>query len=237
MGDSLNFNCNWRQGFVPNPQCKDRVGYLVAFEGCGLEEGQYLAQDLEVIHPFNNSEAKYDGLDDFETPCAEAESVKVVGVLEQFFWGGAAGDPFHVTAYISTENQTQIAAKFKTTMETTAVSKLAWWICNYDIVDKVWYEECYIIDPAGYTTGMLNAHDNEPVLSIASEGTRIAPNLDMQVWKMSMEVIPAANQFTCVHYASSAKTKAVKNWGVVIGENPGAALEAARRTSSVRSIM
>jgi hypothetical protein len=147
---SIDLPCAWKSGFVMNPSEKQRVGYLVAFEG--LNMGEYLKQDIDVFTPYNNSESEYGEV----TVDTENTKVTVVGVLDHFSFGGGVGDPLTISAYISAENAQVLSAKMKTTLDTTIVSKLAWWIVNFDEENKIWFEEAYPKDPTT-VKGQLNA--------------------------------------------------------------------------------
>jgi hypothetical protein len=215
---SIDLPCAWKSGFVMNPSEKQRVGYLVAFEG--LNMGEYLKQDIDVFTPYNNSESEYGEV----TVDTENTKVTVVGVLDHFSFGGGVGDPLTISAYISAENAQVLSAKMKTTLDTTIVSKLAWWIVNFDEENKIWFEEAYPKDPTT-VKGQLNAPGGSAVrLHVAAEPTKVAPNIDVNVYNISFEVIPAADATFNFHFASSSKTKFVKNWGLKIGTNAAAAM-------------
>ena len=116
MGHDL--PCDWKAGFVMDPTKKQRVGYLVAFEGLAMQD--YLKKDIEVFSPYNNSETGY----------AEAKvdpdskKITVVGVIKSFSFGGGVGGPICISAYISAQNQEQIKATLKAaTLKSTIVKK------------------------------------------------------------------------------------------------------------------
>jgi hypothetical protein len=52
----------------------------------------------------------------------------------------------------------------------------------------------------------------------------VAPNVDVNVYNMYFEMIPAANTTFSFHFATSGKTKFVRNWGLKIGTNAAAAV-------------
>lgn len=210
--------CDWQSGFVMDPTKKQRVGYLVHFQG--LNMGEFLKQDIDVFTPYSNSEAQYGEI----TIDKDHGKVTVVGVIESFSWGGGVGDPICISAYISAENAQIIQAKRKGTLDTTLVSKLAWWIANFDTENKVWFEEAYPKDPATLAA-QLNAPGGTDVrLHVADVPTRVAPTIDVNVYNMYLEVVPAANSTYALHFASSSKTNFVRNWGLKIGTNAAAAV-------------
>lgn len=214
----LDLACDWKSGFVMDPQKKQRVGYLVFFEG--LNMGEFLKQDIEVFTPYNNSETNYADI----TIDSDTGKATCVGVIDSFMFGGAVGDPLCISAYISAENAEVLAAKMKTSLDTTKVTKFAWWIVNFDEENKVWYEEAYPLDPTS-VSGQVNAPGgNEVKLHVAQEPTKIASNIDVNVYNLYFEVIPAADSTFNFQFATSSKTKYVKNWGLKVGSNAAAAM-------------
>lgn len=210
--------CDWKSGFVMNPERKQRVGYLIYFEG--LNMGEYLKPDIDVYTPYNSSEANYGEVELDQ----DNNKITCVGVLDSFSWGGGVGDALGMSAYISAENAEVLSAKLKTTLDTNIVSQLAWWIVNFDEENKVWYEEAFPLEPTD-VQGQINAPPGgEMRLHVASEATKVAPNIDVNVYNMYVEVIPAANATFNFHFATSMKTKYVKNWGLKIGTNAEAAM-------------
>lgn len=215
---ALDLTCDWRSGFVMDPQKKQRVGYLVHFEGLNMDD--FLKQDIEVFTPYNSSETNYGEVD----VDADNTKVTVVGVLDSFYWGGGVGDPVVLSSYISAENAEVLSAKMKTTLDTNIVSNFAWWIVNFDEENKVWYEEAYPLDPET-CSGQINAPGGKDMkISVASAATKVHPQVDVNVYNFYVEVIPAANSTFNFHFATSMKTKYVKNWGLKIGTNAEAAM-------------
>lgn len=212
--------CDWKAGFVMNPQQKQRVGYLVQFQGLNMDD--FLKPDIDVFTPYNYPDASYSEAE-LDT---DAGKVTTVGVIDHFSFGGGVGDPICISAYISAENAEVLAAKTKSTLDTTVVSNLAWWIVNFDEENKAWYEECYPLEPTALN-GQLNAPGGSDVrLTVAQEPTKVAPTIDINVYNMYFEVIPAASGTFTMHFATSAKTKFVRNWGLMIGGNAAAAMGA-----------
>ena len=203
--------CDWKSGFVMDPSKKQRVGYLVSFQG--LDMGEYFKQDIEVFSPYTNSQAEYGDVEmDNETG-----KVTCTGVIESFSFAGGVGDPICISAYISAENAEIIKAKLKTTLPTNIVSPLSYWIVNFDEENKVWYEEAFPKDPTEMA-GQLNAPGGQDVrLQVSDEPTKIGPQIDINVYNIYFEVIPAANSTYTMHFATSSQTKFVRNWGLKIG--------------------
>lgn len=214
----IDLPCDWRSGFVMDPQKKQRVGYLVNFQG--LNMGEFLKQDVEVFSPYNNSETQYSSV----TVDAETTKVTCVGVIDSFSFGGGVGDALCISAYISAENAEVLQAKTKSTLDTTIISNLSWWISNFDEENKAWYEEAFPKDPTE-VKGQLNAPGGKDIkLTVAQEPTKVAPNIDVNVYNVYFEVIPAADATFALHFATSSKTKYVKNWGLKVGTNAAAAM-------------
>jgi hypothetical protein len=204
-----------------DPTKKQRVGYLVYFQG--LDMGDFLNQDVQVFTPYSNATANYGEV----TLDKDSGKATVVGVIESFSFGGGVGDPICISAYISAENAMNISAKLKTTLVTTTVKKLGWWICNFDEENKVWFEEAFPKDPTTLI-GQLNAPGGKDIrLQVAAEATKIAPNVDVNVYNIYFEVVPAANSTYALHFASSAKTNFIRNWGLKVGTMAEAAAASA----------
>jgi hypothetical protein len=211
-------SCDWKSGFVMSPANKPRVGYLLSLEGLGL--GSALTADLGVFTPFN-----IDGSPNYTGVTIAEGKVTCVGVIENFSWGGGVGDPVCISAYISSDNANMIGAKLKETIKTTAITKLAWWIVNYDQTDKkVWYEEAYPATPLAITAQLNSGGGQNYRLSVAEQGTVVAPNIDVKVHSLYIEAVPAANQTCVFHFATSSDKKFVKNWGLKVGATPAAAI-------------
>lgn len=215
---SFNLPCDWKSGFMMDPTKKQRVGYLISFQG--LDMGEFLKPDIEVFSPYNNATKTYNDM------VLDATSGKATctGVIESLSWAGGVGDPICISAYVSAENGVILSGKLKTTLVTTKVTKLAWWICNFDEENKVWFEEASPKDPTS-VTGQLNAPGGKDIrLAVASTPTKVAPNVDVNVYNIYFEVIPAGNSTFTFQFASSSKTNYVKNWGLKIGTNAASAM-------------
>jgi hypothetical protein len=203
-----------------DPSKKQRVGYLVDFTG--LDMGEYLKKDIEVFTPFGTgadptySELKLSG--------AGKDQFTVTGIIESLTYNGGVGDPICVSAYISAQNAEIIKGKMKGTLKTTVVKSLSWWICNFDEENKSWFEEAYPKEPTK-VAGQLNAPGGKDIrLQVADDPTKVAQNVDVNVYSLYFEVVPAANQVYSLHFATSRETKFVRNWGLKIGTLNAAAM-------------
>jgi hypothetical protein len=201
-----------------DPTKKQRVGYLVAFDGIGLSTP--LAQDVQVFTPYNveGAATNYDKLTITE------DKVSVVGVLDNFSWAGGVGDPMCFSAYMSAENAMLIKGLLKMTLKTTSIKQLAWWIANFDEESKAWFDESHPKAPTAITA-QLNAPGKSDVrLMVADEPTKIASNIDVNVYNIYFEVVPAANQSYDFHFATAASKNFIKRWGLTVGTQAAAAL-------------
>jgi len=210
----LDLSCDWKAGFVMDPMKKQRVGYLVHFQG--LNMGEFLKPDIDVFSPFTHaSDPTYKEMKINK----DTRKVTCVGVIESFSFGGGVGDPLCISAYISAENATVLAAKLKTTLDTNVVKKLGFWICNFDEENKAWFEEGYPKEPVTMV-GQINAPGGKDLrIAVSPEATKVASNIDVNVYNLYFEIIPAADSTYALHFANSAQTKYVRNWGLKVGTN------------------
>jgi len=213
----FDYPCNWKAGFVMDPTKKQRFGYVTALNGFGL--AATLTQDITVYTPFNTGAAPtYAGLT-YTAPTKDAPtgSAKVVAVIEHFSWGGGVGDPISISMYMSQENAKQIKALQQLTLKTTTIKSLGWWMANFDEETKQWFEQANPLTPAT-VTGQINAPGKADIrLHVANDAEKVAPNIDVNVYNVHIEVVPAANVQHTLHFADSATMKVVKSWGLVVG--------------------
>jgi len=193
---------------------KPMVGYVTAFEGLGMTG--FLKEDIEVFSPWNADaqEAKVLTFD------SSNKKATVAAVVESYHWGGGVADPVCISCYISAQNAEQLKGKLKGTLATTTIKKFSWWIFKFDEENKKWYEVAYPLGNAseGYITGQLNAPGGKDVrIRIADLPTKVHPTIDINVYNLYFEVVPAADKTANFHFASSAQTKYVTNWGMKIG--------------------
>jgi hypothetical protein len=216
-----NFPCAWKDGFMMDPVKKQRVGYLTDFNGLGLAAA--LAKDISAYCPFNNASAPaYAGLGGITE-----NKVTVTAVLENVSWNGGVGDPISISMYMSSENSNLLKTLKQMTLKTTSILKMGWWIANFDEVTKTWYEETYPKAPV-YVTGQVNAVSKTDVrMHIADEAVKISPNIDVSVYNVYMEIVPAANATQTYTISSSPTMTICAPWGVVVGTLPGKAVPAA----------
>lgn len=211
--------CDWRSGFVMDPTKKQRFGYLIDLHGLGL--GQPLPADIKVYTPFNagaSGQLKYSELKlTGATPEKPIGTANVVAVIDHFSWSGGVGDPISISCYVSSENGKQLKSLQQLTLKTTTISSLAWWIADFDEETKKWFEEAFPIAPK-HITGQVNAPGKNDIrLHVSTAPEKVAPNIDINVYNLQFEVVPAANQQCTFHFANSSTKKVVKSWGLVVG--------------------
>lgn len=219
----IDLTCDWKSGFVMNPTKKQRCGYLVGFNGLGLNEEPSKDNDaykIRVFTPFNAPSSEYASVtvDDVDGQ----KMLNCLGVIESFHFEGGVGDPICISAYVSSEFANQLKAKQKASLATTTISKLGWWIVNYDVDSKSWFEEAFpkgaTDSPGDFVKGQLNASGGTDVrLSIAEAPTMIAPNMDVQVFNIYFEVVPASDATYALSFRQGATKAFVKGWGLQVG--------------------
>lgn len=220
---AIDLTCDWKSGFVMDPTRKQRCGYLVGFNGLGLNQEPDKENDafkIRVFTPYNAADKEYANVtvDDMDGQ----KVLNCVGIIESFSFAGGVGDPICISAYVSSEFANQLKAKQKASLETTVIKKLGWWIVNYDVDDKSWFEEGFpkgnTDSGDGFVMGQLNASGGKDVrLSIADAPTLISPNLDIQVFNIYFEIVPASDTTYALAFRQG-KTKAfVKGWGLQVG--------------------
>jgi hypothetical protein len=218
---AIDLPCDWKSAFLLDPTKKQRCGYLVAFNGLDLATEPTKDADeykISVFTPFNAEATEYTTV----APATNDDGLRTVdciGIIESFSWAGGAGDPICISAYVSTEFANQLKAKQKTSLSTTAIKKLGWWVVNYDVENKAWFEEAFPKTADGVVTGQLNARGGKDVaLAIADEATAIAANIDVQVFNIYFEVVPGANMAYALRFAQGKTKPFVKGWGLQVGK-------------------
>jgi len=216
----FNYSCDWRSGFVMDPSKKQRVAYLVWFQG--LDMGDFFKQDIQVFSPYEAATAEYTEVGSLWVK--DSGKMTATGVIESLNYNGGVGDPICVSAYISAENGQTLKAKMQGTLATTKISKFAWWMVNFDEENKTWFEESFPKEPVTMK-GQLNADAAGSVrITVANEPTKVAHNIDVNVYNVYFEIVPAAESTYALTFATSSKTKFVRNWGLKVGTNAAAAM-------------
>ena len=211
---SIDLPCDWKSGFLMDPTNKQRCGYLTAFNGLDLGTEPTKDADeykISVFTPFNAEAPEYTQVAPTQNDDG-LRTIDCIGIIDHFSWGGGAGDPICIGAYVSTEFANQLKAKQKTTLTTTAIKKLGWWIVNYDVENKCWFEEAFPKAADGFVTGQLNAQGGKAV------ALQIAANIDVQVFQVYFEIVPGANMTYALRFAQGKTKPFVKGWGLQVGK-------------------
>jgi hypothetical protein len=208
----FDYQCDRESGFVQDPNSHNRVGYITALDGLGLTHPA--TPDLTVSIPYSG-QPNYPGIT-FTQPGEGnlPRTSSVVGVIEQLSWEGGVGDPIAIDFWCSQENATKIKALQQSVLTTTKVNQLGWWIIDFDQETKVWFEQSY---PAtGAITGSISGKD-DPALDVDLTPVPAKDGIDVNVYKITISVAPAANLQFALAFANSAEKQVVKSWGLVVG--------------------
>jgi len=213
------YECAKESGFIPDPNEHKRCGYITALSGFNLTAPIKLDADLQVFTPYNNPQLNYSPA----TPTTAGSSsalgkLKVVGVIEKFAWNGGVGDPLQIDFYVSQQNAVKLKTAQQSTLTSSRVDTLGWWIINFDQELKKWFEQSYptMDNPGGLVTGIVGPQDN-PELNVDLNGVPAKDGIDVMVYKVSIQVAPGANQMYTLNFANSANMNNVKSWGLVVG--------------------
>ncbi len=212
---SYSFSCNWKAGLIMDPANTHRVGYLTEFNGIGLPAP--LAKDLDVKCPYNNATAPaYLGLG-LSSPVSQKPIVgSVVAALQSVSWGGGIGDVFAFQCYMSQENAVQLKTLQQQTLRNTRVHTIGWWITNYDLEPKVWFEELYPKSPV-YPCGQINVVGKSVRLDVSLLPAQVAPHVEDYVYSVSFEIAPLPGFPSVIHISSSSSQHVERSWGPIVG--------------------
>jgi hypothetical protein len=193
----FDYDCDMSYAFVPDPNQQERVGYVTAFAGLGL--AQALKADLTVTNPLTRA----------TTP--------VVGVIAQFEWAGAVGDPLKIDMYVSQENAAQLKVLQQQALKTTKVTALNFSIINYDQETKQWFTQAAPQNPP--LSGIVPGGQN-PELNVDLTPVPVKEGIEVNVYQVSVQIAPGANQAYTLTFANSSTKPVVKAWGLVTGSLP-----------------
>jgi hypothetical protein len=191
----FDYDCDMSYAFVPDPNKQERVGYVTAFAGLA----QALKADLTVTNPLTRA----------TTP--------VVGVIAQFEWAGAVGDPLKIDMYVSQENAAQLKVLQQQALKTTKVTALNFSIINYDQETKQWFTQAAPQNPP--LSGIVPGGQN-PELNVDLTPVPVKEGIEVNVYQVSVQIAPGANQAYTLTFANSSTKPVVKAWGLVTGSLP-----------------
>jgi hypothetical protein len=214
------FECDAKSGFIANPNAHSTVGYVTSL---AVSTVGYLpsfavrgvtgfAPDLTVSLPFKSPSPTYKGLG----PVTNG-TLKVVGVMENFSWNGTVGGPINIDFYMSQENATRLKALQQSVLGSTGVPQFGWWIGDYDQAAWSWFEKSFPFS-ATNITGVI-AGGSSPELDIDLTPIPVTGGIDVNYYKVSIAVAPAADQYQsyALRFANSSTRSTLKQWGLVVG--------------------
>jgi hypothetical protein len=195
--NNLDYVCDWHFGFNLDPRKKGSVGYLLFWSGCG---GLTLPQDIEVWNPFSS----------VGQTIVSGETVTCIGLIEHFSYAGDSDDPIRISAYVSKAAAANLKAKLSAPLSTTKV-KVAWYIVGFDGEKKSWYEAALIKGP-GKVDAVIDSVAGVLQLFISNEATRLSEELDIEIFKMEFQIVPADGKSANLEFATGPTTRVVKAW-------------------------
>lgn len=196
--NNLNFTCDWRFGFNLEAKKKGAVGYLLFWSGCG---GLTLQQDIEVWNPYSSP----------GQTILSGSRLTCVGLIEQFQFEGGPNDPMRFSVFVSKGTAANVRAKLVSPLTNTKL-KLAFYIIGFDDEKKTWYEAALIKDASCKVDAVLDTIGGDLQLFVATEPTGVAPHLDVQVYKLEFQVVPAIGKTAHLEFATGPTTRVVRQW-------------------------
>jgi hypothetical protein len=202
----FSFECSRESGFVMDPNEHKRVGYITDFNGLGLT----LQKDLQVSLPFKPI---YPQLSVTQTVNGTPFTAKVVGVIEKFTWNGGVGDAIAFDFYVSQQNATLLKALGNSTLKTSSVQSIGWWIGDYDQETKGWFEAA---KPSSSPTlkGLIEGASTQPELGVDLTPVVAKDGINVSVYKVTVKIVPQVHQVSSLLFANSSTKQSTKTWGL-----------------------
>jgi hypothetical protein len=193
----FDFDCDFRLGFNFNPPNSGTIGYLLFWSGCG---GLSLQKDIEIWNPFGGA----------GQTVASGPTISCVGVIQEFRFDGEPDAPIRIVAYVSKATAANIRNSLASGISATSL-QVAWYVISYDDEKKQWFEAAFI---QGGAKASANIDVVSGVLQLAvdSKPTRLSERLDIPIYKMEFQVVPAEGSSTNLEFASGPTQKAVRAW-------------------------
>jgi hypothetical protein len=195
--NSLDYDCDWRLGFNLDPRATGTMGYLLFWSGCG---GLSLAKDIEVWNPFSGS----------GQTVTSGATIKCIGLIESFRFAGDEDAPIRIAAYVSKGTSANVRAKLSNPLTTTSV-QVAWYILSYDDEAKLWFESAYVKDNARAQAD-IDVVGGATQLFIDSKPVKVDERLDLKVFKLEFQIVPAEGSSSILEFAAGPTQKLVKSW-------------------------
>jgi len=196
--NDLDFDCDWRFGINLQARMKGTVGYLLEWNGCG---GLNLTKDIEVWNPFNTSGQRV----------VSGNTIKCIGLLESFRYAGGENDPIRLRAYVSRGTAADLRSKLARPLTNTRL-KLAWYILDFDEGDKRWFEAALLKSPK-MAEAAIDTTGGTLQIFVDREATRVSETLDLNVFGIEFQVVPASKKKALLEFASGPTHRLVKQWG------------------------
>ena len=196
--NSLNFTCDWRFALNLKASRKGTCGYLLDFSGLG---GLSLKKDIEVWNPFDSAGQKV----------LTGATVKCIGLIETFQFEGGETDPIRLKLFVSKGTAAEVRAKLSRPLTNTKL-KLAWYIIDFDEDSKNWYEAAFAKEPK-QAEANIDSAGGELQIFIANEPTKASDTLDINVFALEFQVVPADGKNAKIEFATGPSQKLVKQWG------------------------
>ena len=157
--------------------------------------------DIEVWNPFTGA----------GQTVIRGETVRCIGLIEDFKYQGGDTDPIRISCYISKGNQSNIRAKLAKPLTNTKV-KMAWYIISYDESAKQWYEAVKLVSPKIAQTN-VNSAEGEMQIFMEKDPEKLSETLDINVYRFEFELIPQEKKKVRVQYATGPTKRVVRQWG------------------------
>lgn len=202
VSNDLDLTCAWQHTFNVAPNRKGPFGYLLELSGLG---GMILAKDIVVWNPLAGSSQSLLG----------GPKVSCVGVIERFHFGGDATDPIALTCFVSQENRTNLRVRLSRDLANRKV-RLSWTIVDYDEAAKAWYRAIEgEPDRLGglRLDGVIDTVDGDLKISIDSAPTRLGDDLDLEVYRFEIQVVPPPRKKATIKLALGQNQRLVTEWG------------------------
>lgn len=197
--DALGFDCDWQLGLNLRSSRTGCVGFILSFSGLG---GLDLRKDIEVPHPVSDREAR---------TIVGQDQIGCVGLIHRFRYEGGDEDPIRIEAYVSKGSAANVRAKLAKPLADTSLS-LAWYIVDFDPETKVWYEAAFLKSQKAAKAN-VDSTGGSLQLFVDNEATNVADHLDIGVYRLEVQVVPADKKRATLEFATGPRSRLVKRWG------------------------
>jgi hypothetical protein len=193
----FDFDCDFRFGFNFDPPKHGTVGYLLFWSGCG---GLSLQKDIEIWNPFAGT----------GQTIVSGPTITCVGVIHEFRFDGESDAPIRMVAYVSKATAANIRNRLASPVTSTTL-QVAWYIISYDDERKQWYEAAFIKGGAKASAN-IDVVDGVLQLAIDPKPTRLNEQLDILVYRMEFQIVPAEGSSATLEFAAGPTQRLVKSW-------------------------